>query len=223
MLRHIAFTAVLFALTLPVGGQEYQVAKLDTPAPTGAVAPEISSLLQPTGFKVTKGSSNVVCEFWLAKEWPIAADAKPSAEILYPLTPGQIIGVARYPKKASDFRDQDVPAGTYIVRYAQQPIDGAHVGTSPTCDFLALLPAAKDRDPKTIDYKTLIGTSKETSGAAHPAILSLQTAEGGGEPPSVREVSEKEWVIVQFVGKTKQGSATKDLTLALVVVGKAAE
>ena len=88
---------------------------------------------------------------------------------------------------------------------------------------MALLPAGKDRDPKTIDYKTLVGTSKETSGAAHPAILSLQKADGGGEPLSVREVSEKEWVIVHFVGKAKQGSGVKDLPLELVVVGKAAE
>lgn len=223
MLRHTALTAVLFAWALPVAGQEYQVARLDTPAPTGAVAPEITSLLQPTGFKVTKGGSAVVCEMWLAKEWPIAADAKPGGEVLYPLTPGQLIGVARYPRKAADFRDQDIPAGAYVVRYAQQPVDGAHVGTSPTRDFLALLPAAKDRDPKTIDYKTLIGTSKETSGAAHPAILSLQKAADGGEPLSVREVSEKDWVIVHFIGKAKQGSATKDMPLELVVVGKAAE
>jgi len=36
-------------------------------------------------------------------------------------------------------------------------------------------------------------------------------------------VSDKEWVIVHFVGKAKQGGSTKDLPLDLVVVGKAAE
>ena len=41
----------------------------------------------------------------------------------------------------ADFRDQGIPAGTYILRYSQQPVDGAHVGTSTTRDFLALLPA----------------------------------------------------------------------------------
>jgi len=211
----------LLVTALPTAGQEYKVAKVDTPAPTGTVAPEITSLLQPTGFKVTKGTS-VIYEMWLAKEWPIAADAKTGGEVLYPLTPGQLIGVARYPRKAADFRDQEIPAGTYAVRYAQQPVDGAHVGTSPTRDFLALLPAAKDRDPKPLDYKTLTTTSKETSGTAHPAILSLQTA-GSGEPLSVREDGERQWVIVHFVGKAKQGGAAKDLPVDLVVVGKAAE
>jgi hypothetical protein len=171
---------------------------------------------------VTKGSQ-VVCEIWLAKECPIAADAKTGGEVLYPFTPGQLIGVARYPRKANDFRDQDIPAGAYVIRYAQQPVDGAHVGTSPTRDFFALVPAAKDRDPKTLDFKALAEASKETTGTAHPAILSLQKAAAAGEKLAIREESDKEWVIVRFLGKVKQGADSKDLPVELVVVGKAAE
>jgi hypothetical protein len=88
---------------------------------------------------------------------------------------------------------------------------------------LALLPAAKDRDPKTMDYKTLIGISKETSGTAHPGILSLQRAADSDDALFIREDADKEWTIVRFVGKTKQGSEVKNLALELVVVGKAAE
>lgn len=221
--RCVTFSAALLALSsVPANGQEYKVEKLDTPAPTAMIAPEITSQLQSTGFKVSKGSA-ALCEVWLAKEWTITADAKAGGEILYPITPGQLFGVIRYSRKAADFRDQDIPPGTYILRYAQQPVDGAHVGTSPTRDFLALLPVAKDRDPKTIDYKTLTETSKQVSGTAHPSILSLQKAEDGAGALSIREVSEKEWVIVHFVGKANQGGGTKDLPMELVVVGKAAE
>mgnify|MGYP003347847933 CR=1 FL=1 len=144
--------SLLLFVPLSVFGQEYKVAKVDSAAPADAVAPEIATLLQPTGFGVAKGSQ-AVCEIWLAKEWALAADAKPGGEVLYPLTPGQLIGVMRYPRKASDFREQDIKAGVYVIRYAHQPVDGAHVGTSPTRDFFALLPAAKDRDPKTLDFK----------------------------------------------------------------------
>jgi hypothetical protein len=213
----------LIGIALSASAQECKVAKLNMPAPTGAAAPEITSLLQSTGFQVTKGASQVIFEMWLAKEWPIAADAKVGGEVLYPLTPGQLIGVVRYPRKAADFRDQDIPAGVYVVRYAQQPVDGAHVGTSPTRDFLALLPAAKDRMPDNLDYKTLVAISKETSGTAHPAILSLQRAADSSEVVSLREDSDKQWTIVRFAGKSKQGSEIKDLPLELVVVGKAAE
>jgi len=212
-------TLVVLAACHSAAAQEYKVAKTDGAAPSGDIAPEIAALLSPTGFKVSKGE-RLIFEMWLAKEWPVAADAKAGGEVLYPLTPGQLIGVARYSRKAADFRDQDIPAGTYVVRYAQQPIDGAHVGTSPTRDFLLLLPASKDREAKAMDYKTLTATSKETTGTAHPAILSMQKAEAG-EPFSVREESDRGWVIVHFVGKAKQGSDVKELPVDLVVVGKA--
>jgi len=220
MIRISVFaTLFVVALTVPSMAQDHRVAKADAPVPADAIAPEIAGLIAPGGLKVTKGDSRLICELWLAKEWPVAADAKVGGEVLYPLTPGQIVGVVRFPRKASDFREQDIPAGTYIARYAQQPVDGAHVGTSPTRDFLALLPAAKDRDPKAIDFKTLTAISKETTGTAHPAILSLQKAEGS-EPLSIREDSDRQWVILHFVGKISGG---KELPMELVVIGKAAE
>src|SRR5689334_25358047 len=119
MIRSLAVgTVAVWSICLSVSAQEYKVAKTDGAAPPGDIAPEIAALLQPTGFKVSKGDRPVF-EMWLAKEWPIAADAKAAGDVLYPLTPGQIIGVARYPRKGADFRDQDIPAGTYVVRYAQ--------------------------------------------------------------------------------------------------------
>lgn len=212
---------VSFLSVLAAFGQDYKVTKLDSAAPSDKVAPEIAALLQPTGFRVSKGSA-AVFEMWPAKEWPLAEGAQTSGDVMYPLTPGQLIGVARYPNSGGDFRDQQIPAGVYTVRYGQQPVDGAHVGTSPTRDFMLLLPAAKDRDPKTLDYKTLTTASKEAAGAAHPTILSLQ-APAGSEPLAVREASEQQWVIVHFVGKAKQGGAAKDLPVDLVIVGKAQE
>jgi hypothetical protein len=223
MIRNHCLAALAMLLFAAAAlAQAPSATKIDSPAPTDAVAPEIAALLQPTGVKVAKGAQTII-ELWPAKEWAVAADAVTGGEVLYPLTPGQLIGVARYARKGNDFRDQDIPAGVYVVRYAQQPVDGAHVGTSPTRDFLALSPAAKDRQAAALDYKTLVDTSKQTTGTEHPAILSLQKSESGGEPLAAREDSEKQWTILRFVGKAKQGSAVKDLPLEVVVVGKAAE
>jgi hypothetical protein len=222
MLRFAIIASLVSFLALPALAQEYKAEKLDSPAPADAISPEIAAQLQPAGFKVVKGESRTVVEIWPAKEWALNPDAKLSAEVNYALTPGQLVGVARYPRKAADFRDQEVPSGVYILRYSQQPVDGAHVGTSPTRDFLALLPADKDRDPAVLDYKALTAASKETTGTAHPGILSLQKAEGGG-PLAIHENAEKEWTIVQFMAQAKQGDAVKELPVALVVVGVAAE
>jgi hypothetical protein len=221
MLRFAICCSLISILALPALAQEYKAEKIDSPAPADAISPEIAAQLQPAGFKVVKGSRTVI-EIWPAKDWKQNPDAKLSAEVNYALTPGQLVGVARYPRKAADFRDQEIPSGVYTLRYSQQPVDGAHVGTSPTRDFFALLPAEKDRDPAVLDYKALTAASKETTGTAHPGILSLQKAEGGG-PLAIHENAEKEWTIVQFMAKAKQGDAVKELPVALVVVGVAAE
>lgn len=222
MIRSFTCLTIL-SLALPLAAQEFKVEKIDTAAPADELSPEIAGQLAPAGFKLVKGEARIVCEIWLAKEWPILPTAKVGGDVIYPLTPGQLIGVARYPRKASDFRDQDVPSGVYTLRYGQQPVDGAHVGTSPTRDFLCLLPAAKDKIPAVLDYKALITASKETAGSGHPAILSLQRPGESTEPLAVREDADKEWTIVRFTGKTKAGEVTKDLAVEAVLVGIAAE
>jgi hypothetical protein len=224
MIRSFVIASLaLVSMAVTASAQEFKVEKLASAAPADEISAEIADLLSPTGFKVIKGESRTVCEIWPAKEWPVQADAKTTTEVLYPLTPGQLIGVARYPRKGADFRDQEIPSGVYTLRYGQQPVDGAHVGTSPTRDFLLLLPAASDRDPKVLEYKPLTIASKETSGTAHPAILSLQKPAEDGEALAIRDNAEKEWTIVRFTGKTSADGKTADLPLELVVVGVAAE
>src|SRR5256885_6264515 len=110
--RLMTVTWLLLIVESRLLAQEYSVATAGA-APTGTIAPEIWSLLSAKGIKVNKGSTTV-CELWFAKEWPIEADAKTGGEVMYPLTVGQVIGVIRFAKKASDFREQDVPAGVYV-------------------------------------------------------------------------------------------------------------
>ncbi|MEX2176364.1 MAG: hypothetical protein WD872_18520 [Pirellulaceae bacterium] len=214
---------VACALTASATAQEYHVVKVETPAPADEIAPEIAALLAPTGLKLVKGESRTVCEIWLCQQWPVAADAKTGGDVIYPLAPGSLVGVVRYPRKAADFRDQDISAGVYTLRYGRQPVDGAHIGTSPTRDFLVAIPAAGDKSPAALDYKGLIAGGKETSGSGHPAILSLQRPGAGSEALAVREDADKEWTIVRFTGKAKTGGETKDLALEAVLVGVAAE
>jgi hypothetical protein len=201
--------------------QEYKVEKVETPAPAEDLAPEIAALLAPTGFKLVRGESRTVCEIWLCKVWP-GAHVEAAGAVIYPLEPGQLVGVIRYPRRAADFRDQTISSGVYTLRYGHQPVDGAHVGTSPTRDFLVVSPAEKDRDPAVLDYKALVAVGKETSGSAHPAILSLQRPAAEGDL-AVREDSEHEWTIVRFTGQFKQGDTPKPLALEAVLVGVAAE
>lgn len=218
-MRRIGVFACLLVGSLAgaAAAQDYRVEKLDQ-KPPAELAPDIAARLHETGVKVVRGQSRTLCEIWLAKEWPVG-DAQTSDTVLFPFTPGQLMGAIRFPRKTTDFREQGIEPGVYTLRYGQQPVDGAHVGTSPTRDFWLLLPADQDKSPDVIaDYKTLTKASAASAGTNHPAILLLQTT-SETESPAMRHNEEKDWWLVRLTGKVKAGGQTKDQPLEVVVVG----
>jgi hypothetical protein len=216
----LVVTVLLTARSVLAADHSLEVAAT---APVEALHPTIAALLSDSGVKVLRGANRTVCELWLCKEWRTEPGFKPSASILYPLQSGQLVGVARYPRKGEDFRGQEIPAGVYTLRYAQQPVDGNHVGTSDTLDFLLLLPAADDRNPEPLATEELFEFSAKTAGAKHPAMLSLLAATPqAAETPSLDHEEERDLWSVQF-NAAIQGQPGKTLPVRLVVVGQAAE
>jgi hypothetical protein len=223
MYRILVTALVLFWLGLSAAAQEYKAERFEGPPPADALSPEVAATIGNFGCKVTRGESRVLCEIWPCKELRLAM-VKTSDTILYPLTPGQLIGVVRFPRKTTDFRQQEVPAGVYTLRYGQQPVDGAHVGTSPTRDFLLLLPADHDKSPATIeDYKALTKTSSGAAGTNHPAILHMLKPPAEGEFLDLRHDEEKDWWILRFATMVRAGAGKANFRIEIVIVGHAAE
>lgn len=216
--RAVALCALLLCIALPAVAAEHRLETLDEQAPADELAPEIAKLLAPTGVRVIRGSSRTVADLWLLKEWPVRS-FEAQGDVNYPFTPGQLIGVIRYPRKGSDFRDQEIPEGVYTLRYGQQPVDGAHVGTSPTRDFLMLQPAAEDKSPEALAYKPNVELSAQTTGTPHPAILSLQRTENESGP--IRNQEERDWWIVRLEGTATMDGKSQKLPADLVIVGQA--
>ncbi|MEQ8788352.1 MAG: hypothetical protein RIC55_18730 [Pirellulaceae bacterium] len=216
--------APLAILTMTTGlfAADHRVEKLAEGPPEG-VAPAIAKLLSPTGLKIIRGTSRPVCDIWLCKEWPAKADFKPTPDLNYPFAPGQLIGVVRYNNEGGDFRDQDIEEGVYTMRYAQQPVDGAHIGTSPTRDFLLLIEAEKDKSPAVLDYQPLVQHSAEAAQSTHPALLSMQRVQGDAKPPTMYENEMNDWWILRFSGKSKAGDKSSDVTVDLVIDGESTE
>jgi hypothetical protein len=197
---------------------DYSVEPLQEGPPADALSADIAAHLAPTGFKVLRGK-RALCEFWPAKKWELRPDFKPSATVLYPLVPGSLVGVMRFERDATDFRNQDIAAGVYTVRYGNQPVDGNHVGTFDTRDFLLLLPAADDTSLDPLGDEDLFAKSAESAESTHPAILPLLKPEAAGEQPSIRHLEEPDWWVARF----GDGSGDAKVVLELVVVGNAAE
>jgi hypothetical protein len=207
---------LVLGMAWPAGAQEYRAETLEEPAPADALAEEIAAQLHPTGVRVLRGS-RTVCDVWWCKSWPVES-AEAAGDLIYPFSTGQLLGVIRFPRRASDFRDLQIDRGVYTLRYGKQPVDGAHVGTSPTRDFALLLPAADDKSLPALDYDTLVELSNNASGTTHPALLSLQRTEGEGP---LRGVTDRDWWLVRLAGEIKHGDTSEPLAVDMVVVGRA--
>jgi hypothetical protein len=210
----------LFVFAANVHAADHRVERLDEPAPADEISADIASTLAPTGARVIRGTNTTFCDIWLCKQWATQEEFEPTSALLYPFTPGQLMGVVRFARKGSDYRDQDIESGVYTLRYAQQPVDGSHVGTSLTRDFLLLLRAESDESADVLDYGALAKQSAEAAGSSHPALLSMQRVDEGAKPLSMRHNEEHDWWIVGLEGKTK---SAKSLLVEFVVSGVAAE
>ena len=220
---HFVAIAIWGLLIAGASADEHRVETLDEGPPADELAESIREQLADKGMKVIRGSSRTVGELWICREWEAAADFKATEERLYPFQPGQLIGVLRLRRRGNDFRDQQIPRGVYTLRYALQPIDGNHEGTSPTRDFLVLVKAKEDDVDKKWTVESLMTASADAAGSNHPAMLCLQAAKGERKAPSIRHVESKDWWILQLSGQAAANGKKRPLPVDLVVAGHADE
>ncbi len=219
--------AACFAVVLGCSvclADEYRVEPAKLPLPE-EVAADVAKQIGSAAFKVS-GEKRALCEIWLRRDWPTQAGFTPSQSVLYPFEMGELIGVIRFPKKVTDFRGQDIAAGVYTLRFGLQPVDGNHVGTSETRDFLLLVPASQDMSPAKIDKEDLFKESKEASATTHPAILTLLAVPAEIDAQAVPAMQHDEgrelWSVV-LKGTTLANEKVGSQLINFVVVGKAGE
>lgn len=211
--------SMVLVLTATSQAADYTIAPLDEKPPE-ELAADITAALESQGYKVRRGANRTVCDLWLAKEWSAKPDFKPSLSVLYPFEVGQLVGAVRFRRKAEDFRGQEIPAGVYTLRYALQPVDGNHVGTSDTRDFLVLLRAEDDKNPGPVPEAQLHPLSAKAAGTTHPAMWMLMRVRGDEQTPQMRHYEDRDLHTVVLSGKAKAGDKVSDQRLEVVVVGK---
>lgn len=213
--------AVLVLLPLSAAADEYSVEVIDGAPDSGDVSPELIGVLSERGLRVQRDGSRTVCEIWFTRDWDVVEGFSPSPQRLYPFTSGQLVGVLHFPRRGHDFRDQSIRSGWYTLRFALQPIDGNHVGTSLTRDFFILIEAADDTPDKDWDSQELMTASAAAAGSTHPAMLCLQKPTSG-DAPAMRHDEAREWWVLHAEGRAA-GDDGGSVPLDLVIVGHAAE
>lgn len=221
MLRLTVFAACL--LTSVAAGRaddEHELETIDE-LPKG-LSPAIEKLVNPEGFRVV-GEDGPVADVWLLKDLAVEPGFKSSLSKLYAFKPGQLIGALRIADgvEYTDFKGQEMKAGTYTLRYGLQPMDGNHVGTSETSDFLLALPAAIDTKVDAIATKEeLSEESAKAAGSTHPAIFSLVDPKRASRKAKLEFDDFTEHWILSFTGAAKEDEKSVKLKVRLVVVGQ---
>jgi hypothetical protein len=217
--RLCTMAAILLGTSLSFA-DDYDLEKLNE-TPDG-LAPAIAKLIDPAGFRVTSEKGPVV-DLWLIKGVEVKPNFSPTFSQAYPFTPGQMLGAMRVPEggKYHDFRGQTLGAGTYTLRYGLQPMDGNHVGSSDTYDFILALPAKSDTKTEPISMaKELAGHSAKSAGSTHPAIFSLLDPSDAGRSAKVEQDSKTEHWILGLRHKCMADGKSVTVKIRLVVIGE---
>lgn len=216
--RYIHRKAALILILL-LAASALAAPKVETVGPcTDSTVPDsVKKALAPTGYRVTLEDGSPL-DVWPPAQ--VQTSDKPREDATYPLAPSLFFGVIHFAKNARDARGNAISPGTYTLRYELQPNDGNHLGTSPTRDFLLLVPVAADTNPaQTYSFDQLVRLSEQVTGKRHPAPFNLVPAPADATQfPSVT-TDPDDHTILFFKVKTQSG----DLPLGLVVKGTPAE
>lgn len=223
MRRVLTFTLFSF-LAVAVGAFAQGTYKIETSSglPGGNVSQAVKNSLQAQGSRLLDGAGKQLCEVWLLKQLPAAANPDTAANVLYGKVPrGSLIGVIHFPEAAKDYRGQPVKAGYYTLRYELVPEDGNHMGVSQYRDFLLLVPAADDTDgTKPLTFMQAVKLSRKATNTGHPAVMLMDAVSDSDKTfPSVFQDYSQNWALQ---AKTELATSGKDQTfpLAIVLVGQ---
>jgi hypothetical protein len=201
----------LAALGLLAASVALAAPKVETIGPcTESTVPDtVKNVLTASGYRVTL-DDGLTANLWPAAH--IQASGKAREDATYAFAPSMFFGVIVFAKNTRDCRGNRIPAGAYNLRYELYPNDGAHLGVTPTPDFLLLVPAAADANPaQTYSFEQVVGLSKQVTGKNHPAPMNLAPADATQFPSVVTDAEEH--TILYFNVKTQSG----ELPLGLVV------
>jgi hypothetical protein len=197
---------LLLLLFLPVSGagQPLTIAAGDAPAPE-ELAPPVRALLAPGSTTVQSG--NAVLEFW----WVKSFDGDSAGKGWSGVPEGTLAGAVRVSESYPDIRGRRIKPGVYTLRFALQPMNGDHLGVSPYREFLLVCPARADTNPAPAGHQGAVELSRQTTGASHPAVWSIDPPSATGEPLRVMTNDEGHHAAVFRI---------QNLTFGLILIGK---
>ena len=196
------------------------VVKVSDKEPPKELDASIRAKLRTKAVELLDGE-NPVYGFWLSAELPLQSKPASAGKALDAIKQATLLGVVAVSRDQRDYRDDELRAGIYTMRFALQPQDGNHLGTSEFNYFAVLTPAKMDNKLDGIsDYKALVKASSKETSTDHPVILSLRPASSdqGALPQLNAPAPEHKSVRVKVPAKA--GDEKAEITFEIVYEGK---
>ena len=196
--------------------------KVTDKEPPKELDPSIRSRLQAKAIQLLNGDKPAY-EFWFSNEVPLPAKPDSPAKALQTIRQATLLGVVSVSSDQRDYRDDELYAGVYTMRFALQPQDGNHLGTSEYNYFAVLIQAKIDTKLDGItDYKPMVKASSKGTTSDHPIILSLRpSATEEGDFPKLNEPApEHKSVRIKLRTKVAGADQPSNLVFELVYEGK---
>jgi hypothetical protein len=221
-LSHLLFLVCVLRFVFPTARAAELALKVSAKEAPEEVEESIRKLLEPRTVQLAEGDKPTF-EFWFRTEVPLQKKPESLAKSLDAVKQTTLLGVVSVPNTQRDYRDDELTAGVYTMRFALQPQDGNHLGTAEFPYFAVLVPAKTDRKLDDLGtYKQLVKASSRETSTDHPVILSLRPApsEAGSFPRLDEPAPEHKSVLVKLPARMAEGDQKSALIFEVVYQGK---
>jgi hypothetical protein len=222
-MKKLSFVLVLtlwFRLEALIQGAELTLKVIDKEPPK-EFDTSIRAALQSKAVQLLDGEKPLY-EFWFVSELPLQSKPASLNKALDSIKQTTLLGGVWLGASLRDYRDDEMSAGLYTVRFGLQPQDGDHLGTAEYRYFALLVPARIDTSLGGIDkYNALTKASSKEASNGHPLVLSLRPASStqGSLPALGKPSADHRTVRVSLPGKVAGGEKV-DLIFDLVYQGQ---
>jgi len=192
----------------------------DKPAPK-EVSENIRAAVQPKAIQLLNGDKPVL-EIWPRTELPLKSKPASVIDNLSAIAETAMVGIFAVSEGGlRDYKDNEIPKGTYTARFGLQPQDGDHLGTAEFNYFLVLISAENDKELNGLNqFKPMVKASGKITSSGHPVVVSLRPAPSSesGAPKLTEPVSEHKAIRLKLPGNVSGGDKA-DVAFDLIYKG----
>jgi len=205
-------------LAFGANAAESSLKTADKPVPK-EIGDSIRATLQPKAVQLVQADKPAL-EVWLRQEVPLKSKPATVNDALGAIGETTLVGAVAVGEGFRDYKDNEIPKGTYTARFSLQPKDGDHLGTAEFEFFLVLIAAENDKDLAGIDkFRTMVKASGKSTSSGHPIVMSLRPASGDGTSPRLVEPASEHNAIRLRIPAKAPGGETSNVIFDLVYHG----